>query len=138
MISKQLANARDYVRLAKPDKLTLEEIVTGCLKVLQQSPSNYSAWVGRHKVAIRRFDRTAIVRLIELTISDVEASPFDYPPVWQFEQFNTRGALSKAAKRAKGCICVQCGKTFHPERKTKYCSQSCKNRAAYRRSKAVA
>jgi predicted RNA-binding Zn-ribbon protein involved in translation (DUF1610 family) len=131
-ILKQLDTARDFVRLGQPDRNTLVEIVAGCVKVLQQSPRDYSAWSARHRDAIRKLNRAAIIDLISLTISDVSACRYDYPPVWQFEQFATRSIIAKATKSAKACVCATCNKTFHPERRVKYCSPRCGNRAKYR------
>jgi len=134
---KQLMNAQAWIPTAslRRDKLILEELVAGCIKVLQQSPANYNAWAARHKAGVRRFDKSALVKLVELTVSDVEASPIDYEPVWQFEQFAGNLKLAKAAKRAKQCVCEQCKKKFYPERKSKFCSPACRKRSAYLRAK---
>jgi len=139
-IIKQLTNALAWIQTAslRRDKLILEELVAGCIKVLQQSPTNYNAWAKRHAAAIRRFDKSALVKLVNLTISDVEASPLDYAPVWQLDQFAGTAKLAKAAKLAKLCVCEQCKRKFYPDRKAKFCSQACQNRASYLRRKFMA
>lgn len=139
-IVKQLTNAKAWLPIAsvKKDKSLLEELVAGCVKTLQQSPSNYDAWAKRHAAAVRRFDKPTLAKLVELTISDVDASPVEFEPVWQFEQFNGNLKLAKAAKRAKACVCEQCKKKFYPDRKSKFCSPVCQNRASYLRRKFMA
>jgi hypothetical protein len=139
-IVKQLQNAQAWIPTAalRKDKPILEELVAGCIKVLQQSPANYNAWAKRHAAAIRSFDKSTLVKLVDLTISDVDASPIDHAPVWQFEQFNGSTKLARAVKRAKQCVCEQCRTKFYPERRAKYCSPACQQRANYLRRKFTA
>ena len=91
----------------------MREIVAACIFLLRQSCRKYGDWAKRHKSAVRKLDRVAVRRLVELTISDVEASPWNYEMPWQLEPF-AGGVLVAEAKKAASCVCAACERTFYP------------------------
>jgi hypothetical protein len=132
-IVRRLGFARDWLPIAQDDDV-VREIVAACIFLLRQSCRKYGDWVQRYRAAARKLDRTAVRKLVELTISDVEASPWNYEIPWQLEQF-AAGKLIAEAKQAASCICAGCERTFYPSRKVKYCSTVCRNKASYKRRK---
>lgn len=146
-IIRRLENARDWLaikpslgtatqrkRYRPSDDLIVIEIVIACVNVLRQSPRDYSGWVTRHKLAVRKLKRSAVRQLVELAISDADANPLPIRMPPQLEQFSG-GELVNAAKKSKAAVCDHCGKTFYPIRKSKYCGPNCKKWAAHRRQK---
>jgi hypothetical protein len=132
-IIRRLAFARDWLSIAQDDDV-VREIVAACIFLLRQSCRKYGDWVQRYRAAARKLDRTAVRKLVELTLSDVDVSPWNYEIPWQLEQF-AAGKLVAEAKQAASCICAGCERTFYPSRKTTYCSPVCRNRASYKRRK---
>lgn len=124
VIVKRLKNASDWLKVNGHHATEAhKEIKIACVLLLRQSPADYGSWIRRNGTGLN------LVRLVELTISDVEAAPYDYQMPWQLDQF-AGGAEVRAARRSLESKCKRCGRTFRPKRRSaEYCGQTCRKAA---------
>lgn len=130
VILRRLNNALDWIRANPEPGATHRRIATGCARLLNQSPTDYNPWARRNRGRADFY-----VRLVELTISDVDCAPYDYFLTHHLDDFTHS---SKAVKAILESSCDRCGRKFRPKRKTaKFCGPRCKQ-AVHRRRYAKA